>query len=322
MENLLEIDNLRVSFTVDGRTAPVVRGISLNIRPGEVLGLVGESGCGKSVTSMAVMGLLECPPAKVTADALRLNGTELTALTPAQLRKQRGRAMAMVFQEPMTSLNPVYTIGDQVAEALTVHFPEAAPAARERVLDALREVRIPNPETVAQSYPHELSGGMKQRVMIAMALICRPALIIADEPTTALDVTVQAQILDLLRELRRGNNMGMLFITHDLGVIAEIADRVCVMYAGRVVEEAPAAELFARSLHPYTTALRRSIPKLSGAREKLYNISGTVPSPFNLPEGCKFAPRCEHACAECALREPELREAAPGHRVACFKDFA
>ncbi|MBP5232567.1 MAG: ABC transporter ATP-binding protein [Planctomycetes bacterium] len=314
---MLEVANLRVGFAVDGRVAPVVRGVSFQISQGEVLGLVGESGCGKSVTSMAVMGLLECPPAQVAADAMRLQGMELTAMSAAERRRLRGRAMAMVFQEPMTSLNPVYTIGDQVAEALTVHFPVAPEEAAARALAALKEVHIPSPETVAACYPHELSGGMKQRVMIAMALICRPALIIADEPTTALDVTVQAQILDLLREVRDHNDTGMLFITHDLGVIAEIADRVCVMYAGRVVEEAPTAELLGHPRHPYAAALLRSRPRLTGKRERLYNIAGTVPSPFALPEGCKFAPRCERACPGCAATEPTLREVSPGHRVAC-----
>lgn len=313
---LLQIENLQVEFSVDGQLAPVVRGITLAIAKKQVVGLVGESGCGKSVTSMAVMGLLETPPAKITADKIILQGTDLLHSKPAQWRRLRGKRMAMIFQEPMTSLNPVYTIGNQIAEAYLVHHRRANDVY-EKTLNALREVHINNPEIIINSYPHELSGGMKQRVMIAMALINRPQLLIADEPTTALDVTVQAQILDLLRELQQKHEMGLLFITHDLGVIAELAEMVCVMYAGKIVESAPVTEIFSAPLHPYTIALQRSIPKMHGAREKLYNIAGTVPSPFALPVGCKFAPRCERAEKKCREIEPALRTISAHHCVAC-----
>ncbi|GHV22816.1 dipeptide/oligopeptide/nickel ABC transporter ATP-binding protein [Planctomycetales bacterium] len=314
--SLLKLEDLTIDFAVEGRVAHVARGVSLTVAPREVVGLVGESGCGKSVVSLAIMGLLETPPARIAAAELTLNGKNLLALNNRQRRAIRGREMAMIFQEPMTSLNPVYTVGDQLREAYLAHNADAETAAS-RALAALDEVHIPNAKNIVNCYPHELSGGMKQRVMIAMALICRPSLLLADEPTTALDVTVQAQILALLREIRATQKMGMLFITHDLGVIAELADRVCVMYAGRIVERAPAAKIFAAPQHPYTRALLKCVPKMRGARERLYNLAGTVPSPFALPPGCKFAPRCEWATPECRQIEPDLRAVADEHCVAC-----
>jgi peptide/nickel transport system ATP-binding protein/oligopeptide transport system ATP-binding protein len=320
---LLIVENLTVAFpTGAARTlAPVVRNVSFSLAEKETLGLVGESGCGKSVTSLALMGLLETPPAQVSAHRLTFASEELSTLSPRRRRELRGAKMAMIFQEPMTSLNPVFTIGDQLREAYLAHFGAAENEAASRAIAALTETRIPDPEHLVNCYPHELSGGMKQRVMIAMALICRPALLIADEPTTALDVTVQAQILDLLREIRTQHAMAMLFITHNLGVVAELADRVGVMYAGRIVEIAAAEKIFAAPQHPYTIALHRSIPQTSGTREKLYNLPGTVPSPDQLPSGCKFAPRCEFCQAQCRTVEPELHACGAEHLVACWRDL-
>ncbi len=314
--NALEIKNLTVNFHLGKETANVVRGIDLTIKAGKTVGLVGESGCGKSVTSLSALRLLDIPPAEVSG-SIKLDGQDLLSLPEVKMRDKRGFDIAMIFQEPMTSLNPVFTIGDQITEALMVHENVSDDVAVERAVNALREVGIAGPEEILNRYPHELSGGMKQRVMIAMALICKPRLLIADEPTTALDVTVQAQILDLLRRLQKDHNMSILFITHDLGVVAELAHKVCVMYSGKIVEQAETETLFANPKHPYTKALLESIPKTSGARSKLKAISGMVPNPANLPEGCKFAPRCPLAGDVCRSVEPKLSLKEKNHFAAC-----
>jgi oligopeptide/dipeptide ABC transporter ATP-binding protein len=279
---------------------------------------VGESGSGKSVTAMALMRLLPAAQCHITARRLRLEGTDIAGLDERGMTRLRGDRMAMIFQEPMTSLNPVFTIGDQVGEALRVHRGLSAAEARAHALAALRQVQIPAPERRLDAYPHELSGGMRQRVMIAMALACEPALLIADEPTTALDVTIQAQILTLLAELRARHGTGILFITHNLGVVAEIADEVAVMYAGRIVERAPAATLFADAQHPYTLALLAAMPSLSGTQERLEPIPGRMPAPGEAPPGCRFAPRCPFAAPICA-GTPPLRAIGPDHDVACWR---
>jgi oligopeptide/dipeptide ABC transporter ATP-binding protein len=315
-DTLLRVESLSVTFGRGPGAARAVRDVSFGIPRGETVGLVGESGCGKSVTSLAVLGLVP-PPGRVEEGGIRFDGRDLRALAPGELRGVRGAEIAMIFQEPMTSLNPVYTIGNQVVEALRTHERVPESEARRRARDGLAEVGIPNPDLALRQYPHELSGGMKQRAMIAMALVCRPKLLIADEPTTALDVTIQAQILDLLRRLQAERGMSMLFITHDLGVVAEVAHRVCVMYAGRIVETAATADLYAEPLHPYTIGLFRSLPRLQGTRETLYTIPGQVPNPARIPPGCPFHPRCERAMAVCREVDPPLEEKAPGRRCAC-----
>jgi peptide/nickel transport system ATP-binding protein/oligopeptide transport system ATP-binding protein len=311
---LLEIRDLRVSFAGEGGELPAVRGVSLRVGRGETLALVGESGCGKSVTALALMRLLD-PNARVSG-SLRFRGEELAALDDAGMRRIRGAEIGMIFQEPMTSLNPVFRIGDQIGEVLELHRGLDRAAARGAAIELLTRVRIPDPERRAEQFPHELSGGMKQRVMIAMALACDPALLIADEPTTALDVTIQAQILELLRALRQDAGMAILLITHDLGVVAQFADRVAVMYAGEIVEEGAVRELFRRPLHPYTRALLRALPR-PGRRGRLDAIEGTVPSPRELPPGCAFSARCEEVLARCAGEPPPL--ALPeGRPVRCW----
>jgi oligopeptide/dipeptide ABC transporter ATP-binding protein len=315
---LLDIHRLGVALGPPGRSVTVVEDISLSLRTGRVLCVVGESGSGKSVTALAVMGLLEPGRSAVTAERMMLDGTDLLRLDEPGWRALRGGRMAMVFQEPMTSLNPVFTIGEQIAEALRVHTGLPRAAARQRALEALREVGIPAPETRLDAYPHELSGGMRQRAMIAMALVGEPALLIADEPTTALDVTVQAQILALLGELRSRRGMAILLITHNLGVVAETADDVAVMYAGRIVERAPAATLFRDAQHPYTLALLGAMPEVAGRGQPLSPIPGRMPAPGAAGPGCRFAPRCPFAGAECA-EPPPLRELGAFHAVACHR---
>lgn len=314
---LLSVRDLAVEFTSGTQVARAVRGISFDVPHGKTLGVVGESGCGKSVTSLAILRLVPNPPGRIAGGRVLLEGTDLLQLSEPAMRSVRGKRISMIFQEPMTSLNPVYTIGNQVTEPLAVHDHVTVREARERAMAALAAVGIPNPRLCLSQYPHELSGGMKQRAMIAMALICNPAMLIADEPTTALDVTVQAQILDLLRDLQARQRMSMLFITHDLGVVAEVAHEVCVMYAGAVAEKADTIALFGEPLHPYTIALLRSLPHLHGARGRLYNIPGMVPSPAAYPPGCKFAARCERCREECRTVEPLLEEKRPGRFVAC-----
>jgi peptide/nickel transport system ATP-binding protein/oligopeptide transport system ATP-binding protein len=319
MEKLLEVRGLRTHFHTDRGLFRAVDGIDFSVGRGRTVGLVGESGCGKSVTSLSVMGLVASPPGQVEADAILFEGRDVLGLSADERRRLRGGKMSMIFQEPMTSLNPVHTIGQQIVEAILAHTQLSPQAAKARAIEMLELVRIPSAKQRVDDYPHLLSGGMRQRVMIAMALSCEPALLIADEPTTALDVTIQAQILDLLQDLQRRLGMAMLIITHDLGVIAEIADEVVVMYAGKIVESAPVDALFADPQHPYTIGLLGSIPRIEVDRERLSTIEGSVPSPNNQPKGCRFAPRCPFADPRCHVEPPPLRDLGPEHRVACWK---
>ena len=318
-DKLLEVRNLRTWFDTDRGLFRAVDGISFDVPKGRSVGLVGESGCGKSVTSLSLMGLVPSPPGTVSADAIVFEGRNLLELSPTERRHIRGGRMSMVFQEPMTSLNPVHTIGRQIVEAIRAHSDMSPEAAKKRAIEVLDLVRIPSAAQRFDDYPHNMSGGQRQRVMIAMALACEPSLLIADEPTTALDVTIQAQILELLRDLQQRLGMSILIITHDLGVIAELVDDVVVMYAGKVVEKAPVSALFDDPQHPYTIGLLGSIPRLDVERERLATIEGTVPSPANQPPGCRFAPRCPFADARCHAEAPPLRDMNPGHQVACWK---
>jgi peptide/nickel transport system ATP-binding protein len=322
VSSLLEVENLKTHFFTRDGVVRAVDGVSFSIQPGETLALVGESGCGKSVTSLSILRLIASPPGRIVAGRLLFQNRNLLDLDEAAMRDIRGNEIAMVFQEPMTSLNPVLTIGRQIAEALVLHRGLAYGAALERAIEMLRLVNIPEPARRAAEYPHQLSGGMRQRVMIAMALACDPKLLIADEPTTALDVTIQAQILDLMRALKEKTGAAILLITHDLGVVAEMAQRVVVMYAGRKVEEAPVGDLFARPRHPYTRGLMNSIPRLGAAeavRKRLAEIPGMVPSLREPIAGCAFATRCAHAVARCRVEAPPLEAKAAGHTVACWE---
>ena len=313
---MLSVRNLRVSFRTEQGVATAVDGVSFDVAEGEILGVVGESGSGKTVSLLAVMGLITDPNALIEG-SIAYRGRELVGLAPREMRKLRGREIAMIFQDPMTALTPVYTIGWQIAEQILAHERIGKAAARARVIDLLAEVNIPNPSEAAQRYPHQLSGGMRQRAVIAMALSCNPALLVADEPTTALDVTVQAQILDLLRKLQRNHKSAIVFITHDMGVIAELADRVMVMYAGWVVESAVKRDIFLDPRHPYTRALLDSIPPLEGERpRRLRSIPGAPPSLFNRPPGCAFGPRCPQRYDACKAQPPLT--GAP-HAAACFR---
>jgi peptide/nickel transport system ATP-binding protein/oligopeptide transport system ATP-binding protein len=319
MTNLLEIEDLRTVFRTPMGEVAAVDGVSLGVARGRTLGIVGESGCGKSVLSLSVMRLVP-PPGRNTAGRVMFDGQNLLDLSPAAMRDIRGNRIAMIFQEPMTSLNPVFTVGDQITEAMRAHDKTASEKAlRSKAIAALDRVRIPAPDRRFDEYPHQMSGGMRQRVMIAMALACEPDLLIADEPTTALDVTVQAQILDLLRDLQAQSGMAIILITHDLGVVAEMADEVAVMYAGKVAERATGTAIFDDPQHPYTLGLLGSIPKLEEQHERLLAIEGAVPPPFALPKGCRFNPRCVFAVEECRQRPPTLREVAPGHMAACLR---
>jgi oligopeptide/dipeptide ABC transporter ATP-binding protein len=316
---LLHIDRLSIAFdTEGGRISPVTE-VSLSLFPGQTLAVVGESGCGKSITAMSVLRLLPSPPTRYPTGRIIYDGRDLLTTGEKQMQRIRGGQIAMIFQEPMTSLNPVYTIGEQIVEAILLHQPVKPRQARQLAADALREVGIADPESRLDEYPHRLSGGMRQRVMIAMALACKPRILIADEPTTALDVTIQAQILELLRKLQRDTGMSILLITHDLGVVAENADAVAVMYAGRVVEYAAADELFDHPQHPYTRGLFASIPRLGSRVTRLKTIAGTVPAPAQFPVGCRFHPRCPAMQGDrtCAEVDPQLREVRPGHWAAC-----
>jgi len=323
-EPILDIRGLTTAFArqsggggpASSAIARAVDTVSLHVRQGETLAVVGESGCGKTVLALSILGLIPDPPGRVVAGQALYRGRDLLAMDEAELREVRGNHIAMIFQEPMTSLNPVFRVGEQIAEGYRLHKRAAKAEAAERAVEMLSLVGIPNPAARARSYPHELSGGMRQRVMIAMALACDPDLIFADEPTTALDVTIQAQILDLMRRLQQDKGSGILLITHDLGVVAETAARVAVMYAGQLVEEADVAELFARPAHPYTQGLLASVPRL-GVRRILSPIPGMVPGIFNLPTGCRFRPRCPHAHARCET-VPPLFAAAPGHNARCW----
>ena len=317
--SLLAVENLATSFRTSGGEVRAVDGVSIAVERGRTLGIVGESGCGKSVLSLSIMRLLAWP-GRIVGGRVLLEGRDLAPLSSREMRAVRGREIAMIFQEPMTSLNPVHSLGFQIIEAMRAHDPNASSAQlRARAIEALEKVRIPSAARRFDEYPHQLSGGMRQRVMIAMALACKPKLLIADEPTTALDVTVQAQILDLLRDLQREEGMGIVLITHDLGVIAEMADDVAVMYAGRVVEQGRAREIFDNPQHPYTLGLLGSIPRLDQDRDRLTAIEGTVPPPFAWPPGCRFAPRCPFADTACEAAPPPLREIVPGHAAACLK---
>ncbi|MGE0658928.1 MAG: ABC transporter ATP-binding protein [Reyranellaceae bacterium] len=316
---LLEVRDLVVSFRTGSRAFRAVDGVSLRLHAGRTLGLVGESGSGKSVTALAVMGLLPSPPAGVDAGTANYGDIDLLGLPAEQRRRYRGRELAMIFQEPMTSLNPVYTVGEQIVEAIRAHYPVGRAEARRRAIEMLELVRIPSPETRIDSFPHEMSGGMRQRAMIAMALACEPKLLIADEPTTALDVTIQAQILELLASIQERVGTGVLLITHDLGVIAEVAHDVAVMYAGRIVEQAPVEAIFDDPQHPYTIGLLGSVPRLEETREALPTIEGAVPNPAALPAGCRFNPRCPFAVDRCRSEAPPLVEISTGHTVACWR---
>ena len=315
---LLQVRDLKTWFETDRGLFRAVDGISFDVPRGRTVGLVGESGCGKSVTSLSLMGLV-ASPGKVSAESIHFEGRDLLGLSPQARRMLRGNRMSMVFQEPMTSLNPVHTIGRQIVEVIRAHQDISLQAARSRAVEVLELVRIPSAAQRLDDFPHHLSGGMRQRVMIAMALACEPALLIADEPTTALDVTIQAQILELLRDLQQRLGMAILMITHDLGVIAELADEVIVMYAGKIVESAPVDSIFNDPQHPYTIGLLGSIPRLDVARSRLATIEGTVPSPARQPAGCRFAPRCPFSDARCHAEPPALREISPGHQVACWR---
>ncbi len=321
-ERLLDVKGLKTYFFTDEGVIRAVDGIDLYIKPGETLGVVGESGCGKSVTALSIMRLIAQPPGRIVEGQILYNGRNLLDLPPAQMRKIRGKEIAMIFQEPMTSLNPVFTVGEQIAEAIRLHERLGRRDAMDKTVEMLRIVHIPNAERRVKEYPHQLSGGMRQRIMIAMALSCNPKLLIADEPTTALDVTIQAQILELLNELKSRFNMAVMLITHDMGVIAETAQRVVVMYAAQVVEEAPVGELFKEPLHPYTQGLLRSIPRIDLAalqRRKLDTIPGTVPTlRGDVKPGCRFAPRCQFVKPQFYESTPQLKEVRPGHKVACF----
>jgi oligopeptide/dipeptide ABC transporter ATP-binding protein len=319
---LVEVNNLCVHFDTEAGLVKAVDGVSFHINKGETLAVVGESGSGKSVTSLAIMGLLPKPAGKLAGGSIRFNGIDLAQRSEAEMRRMRGTEMGMIFQEPMTSLNPVMTVGEQIAERLRTHERLSPRAARAKAIDMLRLVRIPDPARRAENYPHQMSGGMRQRVMIAIALACHPKLLIADEPTTALDVTIQAQILDLMRRLQAEFGMGILFITHDLGVVAEMADRVVVMYAGRAVEEAGVREIFARPRMPYTRALLRSIPRVDRAaahQQRLEAITGNVPNPLHMPSGCAFHPRCAFVEPACQSETQILQDTGGGHMVRCGK---
>ena len=318
MTPLLEVRDLRTDFYTDDGVFRAVDGVSFSVEKGRSLGVVGESGCGKSVTALSIMGLVPQPPGKIASGEIRFEGTDLLKLSPAGMRDLRGNQMAMIFQEPMTSLNPAFTIGDQIVEGLLRHRRLERGAAREQAIEMLRRMRIPSPEARYDDYPHRLSGGMRQRVMIAMALVCAPRLLIADEPTTALDVTIQAQILDLMRTLREETGTAIMLITHDLGVVAEFADDVVVMYAGRIVEQARVEALFADPQHPYTIGLLGSIPRLDLAQDRLATIEGQVPMRLANIRGCAFAPRCPFADARCREEAPPLADVGAGHRAACW----
>ena len=315
---LIEVRDLAIEFATEHGIVRPVDGVCFSVEPGRTLGIVGESGCGKSVTSLAIMGLLASPPARVAAGQIRFDGQDLLTLPADRLRDLRGDQLSMIFQEPMSALNPSLTIGDQIGEVLVRHRGLKPSAATAEAVKLLRLVGIPGPERRVHEYPHRLSGGMRQRVVIAMALACQPKLLIADEPTTALDVTIQAQILDLLRRLRDETGTAIILITHDLGVIAELADEVVVMYAGRVVERAPVAALFDAPQHPYTIGLLGAVARLDTPVDRLAVIAGTVPSPHKAPSGCRFHPRCPFAVERCRTEVPPLAPLGPDHWAACW----
>ncbi len=316
---LLEVKDLKTHFFTDDGVVKAVDGVSFNLESGEVLGLVGESGCGKTVTALSIMRLIPTPPGRIVGGEITFGGQALAKIKESEMCRIRGNGIGMIFQEPMTSLNPLFTIGNQIMEPIIFHQKKNKAEARALTLEMLKMVEIPSPELRINEYPHQVSGGMKQRAMIAMALSCHPQLLIADEPTTALDVTIQAGIIELLLRLREELGMSILLITHDLGVVAEMAQSVAVMYASKIVEYAGVVEVFKSPRHPYTIGLLNSLPKLGAERERLDTIPGQVPNPLDFPSGCKFWPRCPFADEDCRKREPHLEEVAPNHQVRCFK---
>ncbi len=317
-EPILRVRDLQTYFFADTGVVRAVDGVSFEVQAGETLAIVGESGSGKSVTALSILRLVQQPPGRIVGGSVLFRGREILTASAREMRAIRGKEISMIFQEPMTSLNPVYTCGEQIAETLVLHERLTRQAARRRAIEMLELVGIPSPEQRIDEYPHQMSGGMRQRVMIAMALACHPAVLIADEPTTALDVTIQAQILELLRQLQRDLGMAVILITHDLGVVAETADHVAVMYAGRVVEFCDVRSAFRRPLHPYTAGLQASLPKLDAVQDRLRVIPGSVPNPARFPVGCRFHPRCPVAQNRC-LEEPALVEIEPGHQSRCFR---
>ena len=317
-ETLLSVENLVTSFKTEHAVIRAVDDISFSIKKGQTVGLVGESGCGKSVTSLSILRLIQTPPGHIESGKIVFSGQNLLDLPEAGMRKIRGNKISMIFQEPMTSLNPVFTIGNQISEVFRIHRGMSRQEAREKSIDMLRLVKIPAPEKRVDEYPHQLSGGMRQRVMIAMALACRPELLVADEPTTALDVTIQAQILDLMAGLQAELNMAILLITHDLGVVAEVCNHVIVMYAGKIVEKSPVRDIFKEPKHPYTVGLLNSIPRLGRKMERLPTIEGSVPSLAKLPVGCRFQSRCPHVHDKCRQQEPPLIAVGNDHTAACW----
>ena len=318
-EKLIEVKGLKIDFTIEGVPRRIIDDISFELYRGEVLGVVGESGSGKSVTAKSILRLIPSPPGNIVGGEILFDGTDILRMDIDSLMKIRGNAISMIFQEPMSSLNPVFTCGDQIKEGVRLHQNMDSKAARQKAIDLLKMVGIPMPEQRIDSYPHELSGGMRQRIMIAMALSCSPQLLIADEPTTALDPTIQAQILDLIRKVQKEISMSVMYITHDLGVVAETCDRVMVMYAGRIVEKADVEKLFTKPSHPYTQGLLKAIPRLNAKRERLYVIKGMVPHFADMPVGCSFHPRCPYAYDKCVEEKPTLREIKEGHLAACWK---
>lgn len=314
---VLEVKNLRTHFFTDRGVVKSVDGVSFSIEKGKTLGIVGESGCGKSITSMSLMRLIP-KPGKIVEGEMILDGVDLAKVSEEDMLKIRGNDISMIFQEPMTSLNPVFTVGFQISEVLILHQKMSEEEARKKSIEMLKLVGIPRAEQIVDEYPFQLSGGMRQRVMIAMALACQPKVLIADEPTTALDVTIQAQILDLMNDLKRKTDTAIMLITHDLGVVAEMCDHVVVMYSGKVVEEGDIETIFAHPMHPYTKGLMNSIPKLTEEQDELDSIDGSVPNPLKLPQGCYFNPRCKYATDECRTKQPELKDMGNGHKVSCF----
>ncbi len=322
MEKILEVKNLKTYYSTDNGTARAVDGVSFSLGRNRTLGIVGESGCGKSVTALSIMRLVPMPPGYFAGGEIFWKGSDLLKISEDEMRKLRGNEIAMIFQEPMSSLNPVYTCGNQIVEQILLHQDLSGKEAKGLAVEMLRHVGIPNPSERFEAYPHELSGGMRQRVMIAMALSCNPALLIADEPTTALDVTVQAQILELIGKLQADTGMSVILITHDFGVIAELCEDVLVMYASKVVEEGRVSQIFSDPLHPYTKGLLKSIPRIGSKQQRLNVIEGNVPSATRLPDGCRFANRCPLADELCRKVEPQLEEYDPGHKAACWKIHA
>lgn len=318
-KKVLEVTDLQTTFFTDSGEIPAVDHVDFYVREGEVLGIVGESGCGKSVTSLSVMGLVPNPPGKITGGEILFQGNDLLQKSEKEMRYIRGNDIAMIFQEPMTSLNPLFTIGSQMTEAILIHEKKwSKKKARARAIEMLKLVGLPRADELIDEYPHQLSGGMRQRVMIAMALVCDPKLLIADEPTTALDVTIQAQILKLMKDLNTRLDTAIMLITHDLGVVAETCERVIVMYAGQVIEEAPVKTIFANPQHPYTKGLIQSVPDMRYKKDRLFSIPGNVPKPGSVRKGCKFAARCEFAFDKCLSEDPALLVTEPGHQTRCF----